>query len=244
MNVSVASAASSEVDVGMREIAVPALWGIAAIRQRVVVLPAQPHMSGATARQRELHVGRAIAAAMLREEGSASEVVGVGKDRAPQWPAGFIGTISHSAALLGVATARQESLNRELGCPRGPSGIGMDMEPLIQGAALDDVRRFCLGDDERRACRSLGAAMEAWGVTAIFSAKEALFKCLYPIVRTFFDFCDVSIEPAHLGIGRIEGRLKRALSPAFPAGTTLLGRCCFVERHVITGFHWPARVQT
>jgi enterobactin synthetase component D len=234
----------SELDAGMREVALPALWGIAAIRQRIVVLPVQPHVSGATARQCEFHLGRAIAAAMLREEGSASEVVGVGEDRAPQWPAGFIGTISHSSALLGVATARQESLNRELGSSHGPSGIGMDIEPLIQGTSLDDVRRFCLCDDERRACRSLGAAMEGWGVTTIFSAKEALFKCLYPIVRTFFDFCDVSIDLAHLGNGRIDGRLKRTLSSTFPVCTTIPGRCRFAEQHVITAFHWPEGVQT
>jgi len=235
---------NAAVDTARREIAVPSLWGLATIRQRIVRLPAQAQSTAAVARQVEFRLGRSIAATLLREQRSACELVGVGADRAPQWPTGFIGTISHSPVLLGVATARREAFNRELGCPDGPSGIGMDMEPVIEGAALDDVRRYCLDDQERQACRSLGSAREAWAVTAISSAKEALFKCLYPIVRTFFDFRAVCIEPARLDDGRLDGRLKTTLSAAFPAGIVISGRCHFIQQHVVTAFHWPTGFQT
>ncbi|WP_233196198.1 4'-phosphopantetheinyl transferase family protein [Trinickia soli] len=223
----------------MREIALPALWGIPGIRQRIVALPTEPVLTGEAAREREFRLGRAIAAQLLLEHGSATGRVGVGLDRSPQWPPGFIGTISHSPALLGVAIARRDAVEMRVADAPGQCGIGIDIEPIIEGAAVEDIRRFCLCEEERGVRRPLSSREDAMTVTAIFSAKEALFKCLYPIVGSFFDFCDVVIE-LNLQAAEIRGQLKRALSPELPVGTRVLGRCRFIEQHVVTAFAWPS----
>jgi enterobactin synthetase component D len=63
---------------------------------------------------------------------------------------------------------------------------------------------------------------EALGVTLLFSAKETLFKCLFPVVRRWFGYDAARIRPNE--DGSFDARLTVALSDGLPAGTVVSGR--------------------
>lgn len=58
---------------------------------------------------------------------------------------------------------------------------------------------------------------EALYYTLLFSAKESLYKALYPHVQRFFDFQAAEMESHTAGSWQL--CLKEGLSPALPQGT-------------------------
>lgn len=179
----------------------PRAWGDAGLQLPEALSRAVPK------RQGEFLAGRLAAHQALLEQGIACHEVGIGADRAPVWPAGFEGSISHTVlGSVGVALCAVRP---------GSAGIGLDMEAwLDEGEAL---RLWPVIADEgewgRLARSSLG---EARALTLLFSAKESLFKALYPRVGRYFDFLDASC--LCLREGEITLALKTPLSGSLPAG--------------------------
>jgi 4'-phosphopantetheinyl transferase EntD len=69
----------------------------------------------------------------------------------------------------------------------------------------------------------------------VFSAKEAFYKCQFPLTRTFLGFKQVSVT---LGDGTFELRLADALA-SFPAGMLFTGQWRRVEGHLLTAVGLP-----
>lgn len=127
-------------------------------------------------RQREFLAGRYCAARALAHAGYLGDGwLPLGEDRLPVWPAGWIGSISHSR-FGAVAVATLCSSCRAL---------GVDMEPLVDAAVAADIESSVASRDE---LELLDAFPREIRVTVLFSAKEALFKALYPRIRRFHDF--------------------------------------------------------
>jgi 4'-phosphopantetheinyl transferase EntD len=84
---------------------------------------------------------------------------------------------------------------------------------------------------------SLPAAQRAAAVTLIFSAKEAFYKCQYPVAREFLDFHDVSVEAAAWGAadGIFTIHPLRNLAIAKRLELPLQGRYLFHEQFVTAG---------
>jgi 4'-phosphopantetheinyl transferase EntD len=135
-----------------------------------------PELAGAVPqRRREFAAGRLCAARALTELGASGPVGRDEKTREPLWPKGVAGSISHTRALAAAAVTR------------GPM-LGIDLEPQLSADALRDVRKLAISDAE---WTLLGA--DAALATALFSAKESLFKCLWPSTRVFLDFPDAQL---------------------------------------------------
>lgn len=99
--------------------------------------------------------------------------------REPVWPAGVVGSISHSRRLAAAVVAPGLVLQ----------AIGLDIEPALPLDA-DLLARVCLPSEIDR----LGSSGEApLSTKGIFCAKESIYKCLWPIVRTFLEFADVEV---------------------------------------------------
>lgn len=127
-----------------------------------------------TSRQREFIAGRWCASRVLALLGVTGEV-GRRDDRAPTWPIGVAGAISHTRELAVAAGWRGE-------------GLGIDLEPMLTPDALNDLRASTIDDDEWRVLgEELGLA------TALFSAKESIFKCEYPRTGTWLEFTDAKL---------------------------------------------------
>ncbi len=103
-----------------------------------------------------------------------------GEDRAPIWPRGFVGTISHTDTWCAAAVARTDDVR----------ALGIDLEsatPLKESL----WRRVCT-PKERDWLHDLPEP----GITGkiIFSAKEAVYKCQYLLTSQFLGFHAVEVE--------------------------------------------------
>ena len=128
-------------------------------------------------------------------------------DGAPRWPAGIVGSISHTTALCAVVAAKAQ---RYL-------SLGLDLEqdkPL----SPEIVAMICTAR-ERRVLATHGAR-EA---IVYFSAKEAFYKCQYPLTRRFLDFQDVELS-VDFARGEFRARVLETVGDPPPWLDLLTGR--------------------
>ena len=131
-------------------------------------------------RQLELARGRSCARRAMAVLGVEPAAIPSEPGGAPIWPAGLIGSITHCRDYACAAVARA-----------GPwISIGIDAEVL---QPIDQpTRELILLPSEQRHVDALGEDV-AWA-SVIFSAKEALYKACYPLVRRWIDFHDVELR--------------------------------------------------
>lgn len=172
-----------------------------------VDFPKQLH-SAVNTRLAEFLAGRALSKAALSALGVEGAQIYVGNDRAPIWPTLASGSISHSWGRCAVIV----SANRH-------SCVGIDIERLAKGDTLDAILKTCLSDGER----SLLARQDDYSIsqmaTLIFSAKETLFKMIYPSVRKFFGF-ESAVMQHEINGHLLSLLLKQDLPGGFLAGST------------------------
>lgn len=121
----------------------------------------------------------------------------VGHNRSPQWPAGFVGSITHTTYRAAAMLARQ----------RDYLGIGIDIESWLLERTYNQIHSLILVDSDYSLLREILSATcrfnERELLTIIFSAKESLFKALYPSVGYYFDFKDAKVIGIDLTRNRI-----------------------------------------
>jgi enterobactin synthetase component D len=186
-----------------------------------VVIP--PALARAVSKRRmDFVVGRHCAAQALRllDPSLPSEVAVV--DGVPVWPPGTVGSITHTGAFVSAAVAPS----------RIARGLGLDSEHVVDIETLHSVSSLVLNTSDR-VC---GTAIlnEELFCTIVFSAKESVFKCLYPLVRTLFLFehAGVTVFPDD---GGFEAHVLIDLDEDVPAGFTMKGRFVVQEGVVHTG---------
>jgi 4'-phosphopantetheinyl transferase EntD len=133
-------------------------------------------------RRREFAQGRLCARRALSALGIRDFPLLAGKDRAPIWPEGIVGSITHCRGYCAVAVARGGKF----------SGLGIDVE-LAEPLGEELIPMVCLGTELDRLAES---AESSRGTLAklIFSAKESVFKCIYPSTGVFLEFHDCEID--------------------------------------------------
>jgi 4'-phosphopantetheinyl transferase EntD len=149
---------------------------------------------GAVAKRRhEFRLGRHCAHAALRELGvpDADAPIEVGPRRAPVWPAGVVGSITHCDGLCAAVVAFAGDHR----------GIGIDAEPAEP--LPSDVRTAVCTQAEIEWARGAGR-FETEGASGphvrgdwerlFFCAKEAVYKCIFPVTGEELDFQDVEIR--------------------------------------------------
>jgi 4'-phosphopantetheinyl transferase EntD len=184
---------------------------------------------GREKRLQEFAAGRECAAQALMDAGAREVTVGVSRDRAPIWPLGFVGSITHSNSFAWAAVARATDLR----------SLGVDSEPLFDDGAWSEAIPLALDATER--ARVEGKCRRELGTVA-FSAKESLFKCLYPCAGLFFDFQDAELEWV-TSDGDARGtfglRLRRSIGAEFPKDLRLSGRYSIELDHAHTAVELP-----
>jgi 4'-phosphopantetheinyl transferase EntD len=181
-------------------------------------------------RQREFRAGRHHAKRAMNSLGLSPSSLPRDADGVPTFPPGYSGTITHTGRQLIFAAAAVSPL---------PVRIGLDAENISTWShAL--VERILNAEEERDL--NLKADLlpahlrdeERVGVLA-FSAKEAFYKSVFPVVRKWIDFHDVVFR-----LGTTPGEFVietfRPDLPALPAN--LNGRYLCTEKHVICGVSW------
>lgn len=155
----------------------------------------------------EFTAGRVAARAAMVTLGLSPAAVPMGADRAPQWPAGIVGSISHGGGVCIALVARHDAVQ----------ALGLDIEPddPLPADIIDEV----LSPAERAAIIALSATAQGKQARLVFSAKEAVYKAIYPRCRTVLGFDAMAVAVAE------GGRFSATLSQ----GGTVAGR---YARHV------------
>lgn len=174
-----------------------------------ITLP--PSLQGAAPKRLgEFLAGRLAAREALRPFDLAEHPVVIGAAREPLWPTGLEGSISHSVlAGEGVALCAVRP---------GKDGLGLDLEAWLEDAQARTLWPGIVDEEEwgRLAAGAATAGLTlAEGLTLVFSAKESLFKALYPRVGRYFDFLDARWLAMTAQTLTLE--LKTPLTPALPA---------------------------
>ena len=138
-------------------------------------------------RQAEYVAGRICARAAIEALQHEPLFPDMGPNRAPQWPAGLTGAITHAdsqaAALVGLDLYWQ--------------GIGLDLERIIPEREAQEIAGDILTPFEQHRLSKLPTPQQARWITLVFSAKESLFKALFPLTHQPFYFHDAQLVDEH-----------------------------------------------
>lgn len=179
------------------------LW----LDERPAVAGAVPH------RLAEFAAGRQAARAALAALGHQAVALPMGPDRAPIWPKGISGSISHAEGIA-IAVVR----------PGAPLGVDIEAD-----SPLPEDLWPTLTSPEERAALPPGDTGQL--VHRIFAAKEALFKAQAQGARAMFGFDAVRVT-------LVEGGFNAQFltdAGAFRTGDRVQGRMALVEGLVVAG---------
>jgi len=176
-------------------------------------------------RQSIFDMGRACAAELLADLGSCETSVAMAADRSPVWPQGYVGSITHTDDLVGVAVARRKDYR----------SIGIDAEAIVEPEATAEIDDLCMSETERALRDSVEINPQTFS-SLCFSAKESFFKCLYPLAGVWFDFLDAEIACFDADLQRLQMRLLRDLPSGFRQGQVFGGTFRWTDRRVYTAF--------
>jgi 4'-phosphopantetheinyl transferase EntD len=176
------------------------------------------------ARRAEFAAGRSAAREAMAMLGVSPRAVLMGTDRAPVWPVGLVGSISHSAGLAIAVCAPRLRFG----------GLGLDIEP---DTPLDSdlIERVCLPPERDWIAQRSDPGLWA---KRVFSAKEAAYKCQYSQSGALFDFETLSLDPPGEDM-MLKARFTRPVPP-FEQGRCLVGRMVPTAGLILSGFSLPA----
>ena len=176
-------------------------------------------------RQLIFDTGRACAAELLADLGSRETSVPMAADRSPVWPQGYVGSITHTDELVGVAVARRKDFR----------SIGIDAEAIVPTEIRVEIEDLCMSETERALRDSVEINHQTFS-SLCFSAKESFFKCLYPLTGVWFDFRDAEIACFDADLQLLQMRLLRDLPFGFREGQLFSGTFSWTDRRVYTAF--------
>lgn len=178
-------------------------------------------------RRAEFLAGRYAAQQALRELG-IEELPARNDDGSPRWPSDVVGSITHGAGRALCVVARRSELR----------AIGIDAEALLSQDSKVELRHRICTPQELAQLGTLLSLPEHELVSLAFSAKESLYKCLYPEVGRFMDFRAASVVGAGAAGNGAAGELTLELAVDWTATLRAGQRFSAVfhksERHVET----------
>jgi enterobactin synthetase component D len=131
-------------------------------------------------RQAEFLIGRftaryALLYADFEEENLPTIQIGI--HRSPIWPKKIIGSITHNSSQAVCVLAKKIDIDY----------LGIDIESILSDETASEIASEVLKNNELSLLLDSGISFNE-AVTLIFSAKESIFKALYPKVKHYFGF--------------------------------------------------------
>jgi 4'-phosphopantetheinyl transferase EntD len=197
----------------------------------LLLLPAEAAFLGKAVpkRAQEFAAGRLCARRALAELGIADFAIAVADDRQPVWPYSMVGSITHTAGYCAAVVAER----------RNGRALGLDSE-VVGDVNREIWSRICT-PNETAWLESLPPSGRDAAVTLIFSAKEAFYKCQYPVAREGLSFQDVCVVPAAWGVpcGVFEIQALRGFAMSARTKQPMQGKYLFHEGFVTAGIDLP-----
>ncbi|MGP6134390.1 enterobactin synthase subunit EntD [Enterobacter chuandaensis] len=135
-------------------------------------LPHHAQLADAGRKRKADHLAGRIAAMHALNERT---IPAIGPSGEPLWPEGVSGSITHSGTQA-MAVVTQH-----------PALIGIDCEAILPENEAREIKDGILDEQEERVLCRAGYPF-ALALTLAFSAKESLFKALFPQVQTYMGF--------------------------------------------------------
>ncbi|RTN92522.1 enterobactin synthase subunit EntD [Enterobacter sp. WCHEn090032] len=136
-------------------------------------LPHHAELANAGRKRKAEHLAGRIAAAHALPDHT---VPGIGPSGEPLWPEGISGSITHSGTQAMAVVVRHPDAR-----------VGIDCEAILPDSEAREIQDGII-DVQEAMCLTRSGYPFALALTLTFSAKESLFKALFPQVKTFMDF--------------------------------------------------------
>ncbi|EJB6559691.1 4'-phosphopantetheinyl transferase superfamily protein [Salmonella enterica] len=160
----------------------------------------------AVAKRRAEFLGGRIAAQTLLRKEQNHENIKLSRMRIPIWPRGWIGSISHTDQYA-IATL----------APRNDKhSIGIDIVEY-NPRVLDEIASMFINKNEQELLINSEVDYNI-ALHIVFSAKESLYKALYPQVNDFFGFESSIIIDINAQNQTFTLQLTNTLTPNLPTG--------------------------
>ena len=138
-------------------------------------------------RVQEFAAGRQCARRAMAEFGIRDFPLLMASDRQPLWPDTLTGSITHTRGFCAAAVAERER----------HGALGLDSE--VAGEVGEHLWAAVCLPQELAWLDALAREDRAAAATLLFSAKEALYKCQYPLFAQRLDFHDCRLPPSSGG---------------------------------------------
>lgn len=149
-----------------------------------------------------------------------------GKNRQPLWPKDIVGSITHCKDYCAVALSRWGDYQ----------AIGIDAEensPLKQ-----DTHHLILTDSEIKKLKSRNQLNSYW-TKLIFSIKECVFKCYFPLCHEYLDFLQAEI--IFVAGNKFQVKLLVPPPPQYPQFEQIEGNYAVGKNHVFSALALPTQ---
>ncbi len=182
-------------------------------------------------RVREFRAGRQCAHRGLARIGQRLAPLLNDANRAPRWPSGVVGSITHCTGLAAAAVARA--------CDQRAIGIDAEPDSPIERKLWSTIAR----EPEQKWLDRLPPDRAGNVAKLVFSCKESFFKLQFPITRLMLGFEAVELQ---LGatlldpFGVFSLTIVQDLPAPFRRGERLVGRFTCVGGFVRTAMQMPA----
>ncbi|USD31287.1 MULTISPECIES: 4'-phosphopantetheinyl transferase family protein [Vibrio] len=129
-------------------------------------------------RQAEFVAGRTAAENAMALLGE-SHKIGINLDRSPNFPSHLTGSISHCENYALAVVERKTKL--------ADHHLGVDIQRVLSDQEVQDTQAFIAREEEIDLLVQTGLSRNE-AVTLLFSAKESLYKAIYPQVQEILEF--------------------------------------------------------
>ena len=181
---------------------------------------------GLQRRRNEFKLGRIFAHVALSKFGLESEpILRNPKTREPCWPEPILGSITHSAGFAAVAVGLKKEIK----------GVGIDLESFSRSVDFKISRHICV-DSELKWLESLQTKEAIQALRIIFSAKESIFKCLYPFTKTYLSFKDAEVS-IHETENKFSFTIFKSIPSIIEKGFTHHGRYSKIDKMLLTSVY-------
>ena len=178
---------------------------------------------GVAKRQTEYLAGRLCAREALMRLTGIAATPACGEDRAPQWPLGMVGSITHGSGWAGAVVGNSTDWR----------GLGLDIEQIMPASRAERLAAEILTPSELFRLETLPNEQRAQRISLIFSLKESLFKALYPQVLQHFYFQDAELLSIDAD-NNVRMRLLIDLHADWPAGSELAGQFAEFDGYLLS----------
>jgi 4'-phosphopantetheinyl transferase EntD len=121
------------------------------------------------------------------------------KDGSTSWPDQVVGSISHSKDTSYALVLASKSYQ----------SVGLDVQEFISIERSHYLKSTILTINENRLFAEISNELSFdHFLTLIYSAKESIYKCLYPVHKCFIDFSDIEIDNIDFRQNKLHAKCK------------------------------------